>query len=219
MDTLRSFWAWTPHLLWLSRAHEDDAQRAVRTLGILNAMEDLNKGLQQTKGIQSPSYGYSYGRVVVGEMGRKVAKNNWRWEKSTISLPVSKGWLPPIRLWSVVDLSLIQGYLPARTWALTSEGLLNLSLCTKSCVRVVPQSPGCGSATRTPRQSVESEVTLLLERWEQVKAGHGHVVLLTGDAGIGRAVWSKCSRNTWRMNHMYAGMSGAVLSEHNALSD
>src|SRR5262249_43376543 len=33
----------------------------------------------------------------------------------------------------------------------------------------------------------ESEVTLLLERWEQAKAGHGHVVLLTGDAGIGKS--------------------------------
>ena len=33
----------------------------------------------------------------------------------------------------------------------------------------------------------ESEVTLLLERWEQVKAGHGQVVLLTGDAGIGKS--------------------------------
>ena len=35
------------------QAHEDDAQRAVRTgLGILTTIEDLNKGLQQPKGIQ-----------------------------------------------------------------------------------------------------------------------------------------------------------------------
>jgi predicted ATPase len=26
-----------------------------------------------------------------------------------------------------------------------------------------------------------------LERWEQTKAGQGHVVLLTGDAGIGKS--------------------------------
>src|SRR5262249_60370337 len=39
----------------------------------------------------------------------------------------------------------------------------------------------------TPLVGRESEVTLLLERWEQVKAGHGHVVLLTGEAGIGKS--------------------------------
>ena len=32
-----------------------------------------------------------------------------------------------------------------------------------------------------------TEVTLLLERWEQAKAGQGQVVLLTGDAGIGKS--------------------------------
>src|SRR5262249_15078819 len=39
----------------------------------------------------------------------------------------------------------------------------------------------------TPLVGREQEVGLLLERWEQVKAGHGHVVLLTGDAGIGKS--------------------------------
>src|SRR5262249_34977147 len=39
----------------------------------------------------------------------------------------------------------------------------------------------------TPLVGRDSEVTLLLERWQQVKAGHGHVVLLTGDAGIGKS--------------------------------
>src|SRR5262249_56672193 len=39
----------------------------------------------------------------------------------------------------------------------------------------------------TPLVGREQEVALLLERWAQVKAGHGHVVLLTGDAGIGKS--------------------------------
>src|SRR6266849_5671165 len=53
------------------RAHEDDAQRAVRTgLGILDAMGDLNKGLQQAKGIQLGVHiGIHTGLVVVGDMG------------------------------------------------------------------------------------------------------------------------------------------------------
>jgi predicted ATPase/energy-coupling factor transporter ATP-binding protein EcfA2 len=39
----------------------------------------------------------------------------------------------------------------------------------------------------TPLVGRESEVMLLLERWEQVKAGQGQVVLLSGDAGIGKS--------------------------------
>jgi predicted ATPase len=39
----------------------------------------------------------------------------------------------------------------------------------------------------TPLVGREQEVGLLFERWEQVKAGHGQVVLLTGDAGIGKS--------------------------------
>src|SRR5262249_13866753 len=53
------------------QAHEDDAQRAVRTgLGILAAMEDLNKALPQTKDIQlGVRVGIHTGLVVVGAMG------------------------------------------------------------------------------------------------------------------------------------------------------
>ena len=52
----------------------------------------------------------------------------------------------------------------------------------------MPESIGCGSDQRTDtagRSRIGSQ--LLLERWEQVKAGHGQVVLLTGDAGIGKS--------------------------------
>src|SRR2546426_2298438 len=52
-------------------AHEDDAQRAVRTgLGILDAMGDLNTRLQREQGIQlGVRLGIHTGLVVVGEMG------------------------------------------------------------------------------------------------------------------------------------------------------
>src|SRR6266478_5288091 len=52
-------------------AHEDDAQRAVRTgLGILDAMGDLHKRLEQAKGITlALRLGIHTGLVVVGAMG------------------------------------------------------------------------------------------------------------------------------------------------------
>src|SRR6266702_4632393 len=53
------------------QAHEDDAQRAVRTgLGILDAMGDLHTRLQREQGIQlGVRLGIHTGLVVVGEMG------------------------------------------------------------------------------------------------------------------------------------------------------
>src|SRR5262245_23406253 len=39
----------------------------------------------------------------------------------------------------------------------------------------------------TPLVGREQEVGLLLERWAQAKSGQGRVVLLTGDAGIGKS--------------------------------
>jgi hypothetical protein len=50
------------------QAHEDDAHRAVRTgLGILDAMGDLNQGLQREKGIQlAVRVGIHTGLVVIG---------------------------------------------------------------------------------------------------------------------------------------------------------
>ena len=51
-----------------------------------------------------------------------------------------------------------------------------------------PQSLGYRSVTWTDTAGrARTEVRLLLERWEQVKAGQGQVVLLTGDAGIGKS--------------------------------
>src|SRR5919202_747889 len=39
----------------------------------------------------------------------------------------------------------------------------------------------------TPLVGRESEVTLLQDRWAQAKSGQGQVVLLSGDAGIGKS--------------------------------
>ena len=44
-----------------------------------------------------------------------------------------------------------------------------------------------GSTGLTPLVGREQEVTLLRERWAQVKDGAGQVVLLSGEPGIGKS--------------------------------
>src|SRR5919202_4113475 len=44
-----------------------------------------------------------------------------------------------------------------------------------------------GSTGLTPLVGREQEIGLLLERWAQVKDGFGQVVLLSGEAGIGKS--------------------------------
>ena len=44
-----------------------------------------------------------------------------------------------------------------------------------------------GSTGWTPLVGREQDIGLLLERWAQVKDGLGQVVLLSGEAGIGKS--------------------------------
>ena len=175
------------------QAHEDDAQRAVRAgLGILAAMGDLNTHLQREKGIQlSIRLGIHTGLVVIGEMGgagrqeqlalgavpNVASRIQGRAESNTLAV-------------SEATYRLVQGYfecedLGAQTLRGVAEPI--------HVYRVLQES---GATSRldvaqprglTPLVGRESEVTLLLERWARAKSGQGHVVLLTGDAGLGKS--------------------------------
>src|SRR2546421_4050823 len=85
---------------------------------------------------------------------------------------------------------LIQGYFDCE--AFSAQALRGVAEPV-AVYRVLQESGARGrldvAASRglTPLVGRESEVALLLERWEQVKAGHGQVVLLTGEAGIGKS--------------------------------
>src|SRR5262245_50846924 len=175
------------------QAHEDDAQRAVRAgLGMLVAMEDLNTHLQQEKGIQlAIRIGIHTGLVVVGEMGGAQRQEQ-----------LALGEVPNVA-------SRIQGLAAPNTLAISEatyrlvEGYFTCESLGKHTLRGVSQplniyrvlgASGVHSRLEvaqprglTPLVGRGSEVTLLLERWEQVKAGQGQVILLSGDAGIGKS--------------------------------
>jgi predicted ATPase len=174
-------------------AHEDDAQRAVRTgLGILNAMGDLNTRLQQAKGLQlAIRIGIHTGLVVVGEMGSQGKQEHLALgQVPNIAARIQGLAQPDTIIINADTYRLIQGYFDCE--ALGEQTLRGVSEPVH-VYRILQTSEARGrldvAVTRglTPLVGRESEVTLLRERWAQAQSGHGQVVLLTGDAGIGKS--------------------------------
>jgi class 3 adenylate cyclase/tetratricopeptide (TPR) repeat protein len=175
------------------QAHEDDAQRAVRAgLGIVEAIGTLNTSFTQTTGITlAVRLGIHTGLVVVGAMGGGGRQEQLALgETPNIAARIEGLAAPNTVAISDATYRLVQGYFQCQ-----DLGAQALRGVTES-VRVYHVRGESDATSRldvaqprglTPLVGRESEVTLLLERWEQVKAGQGHVVLLTGDAGIGKS--------------------------------
>src|SRR5215475_7288829 len=170
------------------QAHEDDAQRAVRAgLDMLAAMEDLNIRLQHETSIQlALRIGVHTGLVVVGAMGGQGRQEQLALgETPNIAARIQGLAAPNTVVISEATYRLAQGYfayqdLGAQTLRGVAEPLHVYRVLQDSGAR---GRLDIGSARGlTPLVGREQEVALLLERWAQVKAGHGHVVLLTGDA-------------------------------------
>jgi class 3 adenylate cyclase/predicted ATPase len=174
-------------------AHEEDAQRAVRAgLGILAAMGDLNTHLQREKGIQlGVRLGIHTGLVVIGAMGEGGRQEQLALGAvPNIASRIQGRAAPNTLAVSEATYRLVQGYfecedLGAQTLRGVAEPVTLYRVLSESGIYSrldVAQTRGL-----TPLVGREQEVGLLLERWAQVKAGQGHVVLLTGDAGIGKS--------------------------------
>jgi class 3 adenylate cyclase len=175
------------------QAHEDDTHRAVRTgLEILAAMGDLNTRLKQEKGIQlAVRVGIHTGLVVIGEMGEAGRQEQLALgETPNIASRIQGLAEPDTVAISEATYRLTQGYFECQDLGTQT---LRGGAEPLDVYRVLRESGAQGrldiAQTRglTPLVGRESEVTLLMERWEQVKAGQGQVVLLTGDAGIGKS--------------------------------
>src|SRR5262245_17737100 len=174
-------------------AHEDDAHRAVRTgLGILDAMGDLNKRLEQAKGITlALRLGLHTGLVVVGAMGGGGRQEQLALgETPNVAARIQGLAEPNTLVISDATYRLVQGYFECQ--ALGVQTLRGVA----EPVHVYQVLSESGAQNRldiasarglTPLVGREQEVGLLVERWEQAKAGQGQVVLLTGDAGIGKS--------------------------------
>src|SRR5439155_15544372 len=156
------------------------------------AMGDLNSRLQREKGIQlALRLGIHTGLVVVGEMGGAGRQEQLALgEVPNVCARIQGLAAPHTIAVSEATYRLIQGYfecqeLGEHTLRGVAEPIAVYRVLSESGVYSrldVAQTRGL-----TLLVGREQEVALLLERWEQVKAGQGHVVLLTGDAGIGKS--------------------------------
>jgi class 3 adenylate cyclase/predicted ATPase len=174
-------------------AHEDDPHRAVRTgLGILAAMGDLNSRLQQEKGLQlAIRIGVHTGLVVIGDMGGAGRQEHLALgEVPNIASRLEGLAAPNTMAISAATSRLVQGYFEcqdlgahALRGVTTSMHIYHVLSASGATSRLdIAQPRGL-----TPLVGRASEVTLLLERWGQVKHGQGQGVLLSGDAGIGKS--------------------------------
>jgi class 3 adenylate cyclase/tetratricopeptide (TPR) repeat protein len=175
------------------QAHEDDAQRAVRTgLAILAAMGELNTHLQQDKRIQlALRMGIHTGQVVVGALGGAGRQEQLALgEVPNIASRIEGLAAPNTIAISDATYRLVQGYFDCQD--LGTPALRGVT----ASMRVYHVLRESGATSRldvaqlrglTPLVGRESEIALLLERWAQAKSGQGQVVLLTGDAGIGKS--------------------------------
>jgi class 3 adenylate cyclase/predicted ATPase len=174
-------------------AHEDDVQRAVRAgLDMLEAMDTLQTRLEREHGIHlAVRIGIHTGVVVVGEMG----DGGHHAQLAMGSTPNVASRLQSLAAPNTVVVSdatwhLVQGYFAG----------YDLGLQTfKGMAAPVPVYRVLGTSGAQSRLEVVSprglttlvgrkkEVRLLLEPWRQLKDGHGQVVLLSGEAGIGKS--------------------------------
>jgi class 3 adenylate cyclase len=166
-------------------AHEDDAQRTVRAgLGILEAVEAHNSSLALAKGLTlAVRLGIHTGLVVVGEMGSQGRQEQLALgEVPNVCARIQGLAEPNTVAISAATYRLVQGYFECQDLgAQTLRGVAE----SVHVYRVLSESGAKGRldvvVTRglTPLVGRESEVAMLLERWEQAKSGQGQVVLLT----------------------------------------
>jgi class 3 adenylate cyclase len=175
------------------QAHEDDAQRAVRTgLGIIEAMGRLNTRLGRELDVRlAVRVGIHTGLVVVGQMGgggrhEQLALG----ETPNLAARLQGVAEPDSVVISAATHRLTQGLFECRDLGPhTLKGISEPVSVYHVWRESVAQSrlELAGPTGLTPLVGRDQEVGLLLERWAQVKDGLGQVVLLSGEAGIGKS--------------------------------
>jgi class 3 adenylate cyclase/tetratricopeptide (TPR) repeat protein len=175
------------------QAHEDDAQRAVRAgLGIVGALHPLNAHMEQRHGVRvAVRFGIHTGLVVVGEVGSGSRQEQLALgETPNLAARLQGLAAPDTVAISAATFRLVQGYFTAEPLGVhTLKGIA----APVPLYRILGESgvqsrlDTVAPARLTPLVGRDEEVALLCRRWEQATMGMGQVVLLSGEAGIGKS--------------------------------
>ena len=170
------------------QAHEDDAERAVRAgLELVQAVGGLKSGapLQTRVGIATGlvvvgdliGSGAAQEQAVVGETPNIAARLQGVAQPNTVVIAESTlkllGNLFDLQDLSALDLKGIGS--PVRAWAVLRPA------------SVESRFDALHAGGLTELVGREEELETLLRRWSKAKTGEGQVVLLSGEAGIGKS--------------------------------
>ena len=170
------------------QAHEDDAERAVRAgLELVAAVGDLktHAALQTRVGIATGlvvvgdliGSGASQEQAIVGETPNLAARLQGVAEPNSVVIAEStrklSGSLFELQDLGPQELKGISG--PTRAWAALRPA------------SVEGRFEAMHASGLTDLVGREEELDLLLRRWSRAKSGEGQVVLLSGEAGIGKS--------------------------------
>jgi class 3 adenylate cyclase len=175
------------------QAHEDDAQRAVRAgLGMVAAVQALNTQLAQRQRVRiAVRIGIHTGVVMVGEMGGGSRQEQLALgDTPNLAARLQGLAAPDTVVLSAATFRLVQGYftyqdLGAHTLRGVSASVQVYRILGESGVQ--GRLEAVALSRLTPLVGREEEVALLHRRCEQATMGIGQVVLLSGEAGIGKS--------------------------------
>jgi predicted ATPase/class 3 adenylate cyclase len=173
-------------------AHEDDAQRAVRTaLGIVAAIQHLAFPTIQLLRPLQVRIGIHTGLVVIGEIGSNEKREILAMgETPNIAARLQGLAEPDTVVISGATYRLVQGLFECQDRGPQELKGISTPLPLYRVVKESEAQSRFEAAVQkglTPLVGREEELGLLRRRWEQAKAGLGQVVLLSGEPGIGKS--------------------------------
>src|SRR5215510_7742416 len=175
------------------QAHEDDAQRAVRTaLGMVEAMQHLSFPTIQLPRPLQVRIGIHTGLVVAGEMGVGDQPEPLAivGETPNVAARLQEQAAPNSVVISPTTYRLVTGLFDCHELGPHELKGLAQPLALYQVVGESAAQSRFEAAVQkglTPLVGRTEELALLQQRWEQAKAGAGQVVLLSGEPGIGKS--------------------------------